>query len=72
MNSEKYHTSSTLTEDEVVGTEELTKWTSPDRIHGTGFEIDKDGTRDIFVSRCLIWLVFGTDLLLLPIHTSLK
>lgn len=49
----KYHTSTALTEDKVVGTEELTEWTSADRIHGTGFEIDQNGTGDIFVARCL-------------------
>jgi hypothetical protein len=46
-------TSTALAEDEVVGTEECTKRPSSNRIHGTGFEIDKDGTWDIFVSGCL-------------------
>lgn len=39
-----------LTEDEVVGTEELAKGTSTDGIHGTRLQIDKDSTRDILVS----------------------
>jgi hypothetical protein len=48
-----YLTSTALAEDEVVGTEECTERPSSNRIHGTGFEIDKDGTWDIFVSGCL-------------------
>lgn len=40
-------TSSGLTEDKVVGTEELAEWAGTDRIHGTGLEIDEDGTGDI-------------------------
>jgi hypothetical protein len=43
-----------LTEDEVVGAEELTEWASTDRIHGTGLEIDEDRARNILVARCLI------------------
>jgi hypothetical protein len=36
-----------LTEDEVVGTEELTEGTSTDGVHGTGLKIHEDGTGDI-------------------------
>ena len=43
-------TSTALTEDEVVGTEELTEGTGADGIHGTGLEIDKDRARDILVA----------------------
>ena len=44
-------TSPGLTKDEVIGTEQSSKRTGPDRVHGTRFEINKDGTRDVFV-RC--------------------
>ena len=40
-------TSSGLTEDEVIRSEELTERTRTDGIHGTRFQIHKDGTRDI-------------------------
>lgn len=39
-----------LSKDEVVGTEKLTEGTSTDGIHGTGLEIDKNGTRNILVA----------------------
>ena len=42
-----------LTEDEVVGTEKLTKGAGADSVHGAGLEIDKDSARDILVSGCL-------------------
>jgi hypothetical protein len=38
-----------LSKDKVVRTEKLTEWTSTDSVHGTWFEIDEDGTGDIFV-----------------------
>jgi len=68
----KYHTSTALAEDKVVGTEKLTKWTGADCIHGTGFEIDKNGTRDIFVARCLGLLKSGILGTSSTTHTSLK
>jgi hypothetical protein len=43
-----------LAENEVVGTEELTEWAGTDGIHGTGLEIDKDGTRNILVVGSLV------------------
>jgi hypothetical protein len=46
--------SSRLTEDEVVGAEELTERTSTDGIHGTWLQIDEDGTRNILVAGSLI------------------
>jgi hypothetical protein len=42
-----------LTEDEVVGTEELTERTGADGVHGTGLQIDEYGTRDVLVARSL-------------------
>lgn len=42
-------TSTGLTEDEVVGAEELTEGTGTDGVHGTGLKVDEDGTGDIFV-----------------------
>jgi hypothetical protein len=36
-----------LTEDEVVGSEELTEGTSTDGVHGAGFEIHKDGAGNV-------------------------
>jgi hypothetical protein len=36
-----------LTEDEVVGSEELTEWASTDGVHGTWLKIHKDGSWDI-------------------------
>ena len=45
--------STRLTKDEVIRTEELTERTSSDSIHCAGFEVDKDSARDIFVVGCL-------------------
>jgi hypothetical protein len=42
-----------LTENEVIGTEELAEWTSTDGIHRSRLQVDKDGTRNILVARCL-------------------
>jgi proteasome assembly chaperone (PAC2) family protein len=59
-----------LTEDEVVGTEELTEGTSTNGVHGTGLKIDEDGAGDVLVARGLqmsarFGIGFGQ-------HTSLK
>jgi hypothetical protein len=43
-------TSSALSEDEVVGTEQLTKRTGTDSVHGARLEIDENGTGNIFVA----------------------
>ena len=43
-----------LTENEVVGAEELAEGTGADGVHGTGLEIDEDGTRNILVARSLV------------------
>jgi hypothetical protein len=45
--------STRLAKDKVVRTEQLTEWASADSIHGTRFQVDKDGTRNIFVAGCL-------------------
>ena len=42
-------TGTALTEDEVVGTEEVAEGTRTDGIHGAGFEIDKDRTGNVLV-----------------------
>jgi hypothetical protein len=44
-----------LTEDEVVGTEELAEGTGADSVHGTGLQIDEDGTRNVLVAGSLWW-----------------
>jgi len=48
-----------LTEDEVVGTEELTEGAGTDGVHGAGLQVDEDGTGDILVTgglQCaLVW-----------------
>ena len=36
-----------LSEDEVIGAEELAEGTGTDGVHGTGLEIHKDGTGDV-------------------------
>ena len=47
-------TSTRLAENEVVGTEKLAKGSSADGVHGTGLEIDKDGTgHELVVGRLL-------------------
>lgn len=46
-------TSTALAKHKVVGSEELTKRTSSNGVHGTRFKIDKDSTGDIFVAGCL-------------------
>jgi hypothetical protein len=39
-----------LTEDEVVGAEELAERTGADSVHGTGLQIDEDGTGNVLVA----------------------
>jgi len=46
-------TSTALAEDEVVGTEEVTKWTCTDSIHCAGLQVDEDSSGNIFVARRL-------------------
>jgi hypothetical protein len=42
-----------LTEDEVVGAEELAEGTGADGVHGTGLQIDENGTGNVFVTASL-------------------
>ena len=42
-------TGTTLTEDEVVGSEERTEGTRTKRVHGTGLEVDQDGAGNILI-----------------------
>lgn len=54
-------TSTRLAEDEVVGAEELSERSSTDGVHGTGLEIDQDGTGNILVVGCLLWISFRAE-----------
>jgi len=45
--------STRLTKDEVIRTEQLTERTSSDSIHCARFEVNEDSARDIFVVGCL-------------------
>lgn len=47
-------TSTRLAEDEVVGTEELTERTGTDGIHGTGLEVNQDGTGNVLLAASLM------------------
>jgi hypothetical protein len=42
-----------LTEDEVVGAEELAEGTGADSVHGTGLQIDQNGTGNVLVAASL-------------------
>jgi hypothetical protein len=50
-------TSARLSEDEVVGAEELAERTGTDSIHGTWLQIDENGTRNILVAGSLIRVI---------------
>ena len=43
-----------LSEDKIVGSEKLTKRSSSNRVHGSWFEIHKDGSGDVPASSCLV------------------
>ena len=43
-------TCTTLAEHEVVRSEEVADRTRPDRVHGSGLEVDKDGTGNVLVA----------------------
>ena len=47
-------TGARLAEDEVVWTEDLAEWTGADGVHGTGLQIDQDGTWDVFATGGLV------------------
>lgn len=42
-----------LSKNEVIRAEKLAEWSSADGIHGTWFEINEDGTRNVFLARRL-------------------
>jgi len=52
-------TSTRLAENEVVGAEELAEGSGADGVHGTGLEIDKDGTGDKLVVGRLLPVSIG-------------
>jgi hypothetical protein len=39
-----------LAEDEVVWSEDLSEWSGSDRVHGTWFQIDENGSWDVFTA----------------------
>ena len=43
-----------LSEDEVVGSEELSEWSCADGVHGSGFEVHQDCARDLASAGCLV------------------
>merc|ERR1711990_1425036 len=47
-------TSTSLSEDEVVWSEELTEWSGSDGVHGTWLEIHKDGSWDVTATSGLV------------------
>ena len=61
-------TGSGLTEDEVVGAEELTEGTGADGIHGSGLQIHKDGAGDVATSGGLV--VVNVDALQLKVGVT--
>ena len=61
-------TSSRLSEDEVVGSVDLAERSRSDRVHGTGLQINKDSTGDVFSSGSLV--VVDIDPLQLEIRVS--
>lgn len=52
-------TRTTLTKDEVVGTEEIAQRTRSNRVHGSRFEVDQDRTRNVLV--CTNFVVVDID-----------
>ena len=57
-----------LSEDEVVGAEQLTEGTRADRVHGTGLQIDEDRAGDILATSGLV--VVDIDALQLKIRVT--
>ena len=43
-----------LTEDEVIGSEDLAVGTGPDRVHGAGLQVDQNGPRDVLAPGGLV------------------
>jgi proteasome assembly chaperone (PAC2) family protein len=61
-------TSTSLTEDEVIGSEELTERSSTDGVHGSWLKIHEDSTGDISTTSGLV--VINVDSLELEIRVS--
>merc|ERR1719389_1554383 len=61
-------TGTSLTEDEVVGSEELTERSSSDGVHGSGFEIHEDGSWDVSTTGSFV--VVDVDSLELEIRVT--
>ena len=61
-------TSTSLSEDEVIRSEELTERSSSDGVHGTGLEIHEDGSGD--VSSTSGFVVVNVDSLQLEVRIS--
>ena len=57
-----------LSEDEVVGSEELSEGTGSDGVHGTGLEVHKDGSGDVSSSGGLV--VVNVDSLKLEVGVT--
>jgi hypothetical protein len=55
-------TSTGLAEDEVVGAEKLAERTGTDGVHGTGLQVDEDGTRNILVTAGLFPISESTSI----------
>jgi hypothetical protein len=47
-------TGTRLSEDEVVGSEQVAERTRADRVHRTGFQVDQDGARNILAAGSLV------------------
>jgi hypothetical protein len=62
-------TSTSLTENEVVGSEELTERSSTDGVHGSWLKIHEDSTGDISTTSSLV--VINVDSLELEIRVSM-
>ena len=46
--------SSALSKNKIIRSENLTKWTGSDTVHGSGLEINKDGSGNIFAAAGLV------------------
>merc|ERR1712139_584039 len=62
-------TSTSLAEDEVVWAEELTEWSSADRVHGTGLEVHQDSTGHVAAAGGLV--VVHVDALQLEVGVTM-